>query len=58
MTCLGCGFRITWREQRRQFGRLLRLGRSKEEASALLPRCQKCVTAKLHFEEVSLCPIR
>ena len=42
--CRGCGNPITWADQRRQYGRLLRRGLSTEEAKAALPRCQKCVT--------------
>ena len=45
--CLRCGYRVTWAEQRRQYGRLIRRGKSDEEAKALMPRCQKCTTAAL-----------
>lgn len=53
-TCKDCQSAMTWAEQRRQFARLLSRGFSREEAKALLPRCQKCVTAALreHPERV------
>jgi hypothetical protein len=43
--CSGCGRQMTWEQQRRQYGRLLRAGKAPVEAKALTPRCQKCVTA-------------
>jgi hypothetical protein len=50
--CRGCGqYGITWAEQRRQYGRLLRRGISPEAVKGLLPRCQKCVTALLHHQK-------
>ena len=45
--CVRCGYHITWADQRRQFGRLMRLGFGYEDAKALMPRCQKCVTTTL-----------
>lgn len=45
--CLRCGYRITWAEQRRQYGRLIRRGKSHDEANALMPPCQRCTTAAL-----------
>jgi hypothetical protein len=42
--CLRCGFPITWEAQWQQWGRLMRRGLSPEEAKALMPRCQKCIT--------------
>jgi hypothetical protein len=42
--CLRCGHHQTWAETRRQFGRLLRFGYSKEGAKDHSPRCQKCTT--------------
>jgi hypothetical protein len=45
--CLGCGLGITWTEQRRQYGRIIRRGLSPETAGHLVPRCQKCVTVLL-----------
>jgi hypothetical protein len=43
--CLGCGWtKMTWREQRQQYGRAIRRGLSADEAKKLMPRCQKCVT--------------
>ena len=45
--CQGCGYRITWADQRRQFGRAIRHGLTADEAKALMPRCQKCLTEKL-----------
>jgi hypothetical protein len=47
--CLTCGFSVSWAEERQQFGRLVRTyGFSPQEAKALLPRCSKCLTRKLH----------
>jgi hypothetical protein len=45
--CLRCGNRMSWSEQRRQFGRLLRRGLTTTDAKALMPRCQTCLTAIL-----------
>lgn len=45
--CLGCRFPITWREQRAQFGRLMRRGLSEADTKAIMPRCQKCITVTL-----------
>jgi hypothetical protein len=42
--CQGCGFHVTWAEQRKQYGRLVRRGLPPERIKAILPRCQKCVT--------------
>ena len=43
--CIQCGFAMTWAERRRQYGRLIRKGLSPQEADAIMPRCQKCITA-------------
>jgi hypothetical protein len=49
--CRGCGqYGISWSEQRRQYGRMLRRGMSSEAVKGLLPRCQKCVTVLLASE--------
>jgi hypothetical protein len=45
IVCLGCGYLMTWAEQRRQFGRLIRLGLGRDEAKARMPRCRRCITA-------------
>jgi hypothetical protein len=42
--CIDCKYSVTWREQRRQFARLLRRGFTVEEAKAATPRCQVCTT--------------
>jgi hypothetical protein len=42
--CLRCGLGMTWAEQRRQFGRLIRKGLSPQEVKAITPLCQKCIT--------------
>ena len=49
--CLRCNQQMTWAEQRRQFGRLIRYGWTPEEAKRLTPRCQKCVTEPSETEE-------
>jgi hypothetical protein len=49
-TCLGCKFKLTWEQQRRHFGRLMRLGFTIEQAKAATPRCQKCMTTWLHTQ--------
>jgi hypothetical protein len=46
--CIGCGSpRLTWAEQRRQYGRAIRRGLTPDEAKRLMPRCQKCLTVML-----------
>ena len=45
--CLGCQRRMTWAEQRVQFGRLLRRAFTVDQSRRVLPRCQKCVTTWL-----------
>jgi hypothetical protein len=46
--CVRCGYRITWAEQRRQFGRAVkRYGLTPEAAKALMPRCGTCLTSTL-----------
>jgi hypothetical protein len=42
--CQNCNCEMTWSEQKRQFGRMLRKGLSIEDAGRLSPRCSKCVT--------------
>jgi len=42
--CLRCGLGMTWAEQRRQFGRLIRKGLSPQEVKTIAPLCQKCIT--------------
>jgi hypothetical protein len=46
-SCKECKNALTWAEQRKQFGRLIKEGKSPEEAKAAMPRCQKCVTRLL-----------
>jgi hypothetical protein len=46
--CKGCGGqKVTWAEQRKQYGRAIRHGLTPDEAKALMPRCQKCLTKAL-----------
>lgn len=45
--CAGCQSRLTWAEQRVQYGRLVRRGLTREQIKALSPRCQKCMTVAL-----------
>jgi hypothetical protein len=46
--CRGCGYRITWAEQRRQYARAIqRYGVTPEAAKELMPRCGKCLTRAL-----------
>ncbi|MBN2291062.1 MAG: hypothetical protein JXM70_01480 [Pirellulales bacterium] len=42
--CKTCKEPMTWREQRRQYGRCVRRGMTKFEIQEALPRCQKCLT--------------
>jgi hypothetical protein len=42
--CLQCGLGMTWAEQRRQYGRLIRKGLNPQDAKAITPLCQKCIT--------------
>jgi hypothetical protein len=41
---------MTWADQKRQFGRVIRSGRSSQEAKLLGPLCQKCTTLVLRGE--------
>src|SRR5690348_4640516 len=50
--CLSCGIPITWAEQRRQFGRLVKVGANPQTAKAAMPRCYRCVTSLLHLHAV------
>lgn len=43
----GCMRRMTFAEQGIQWGRALRFGMSKEEVTAIMPLCQKCMTELL-----------
>lgn len=45
--CSVCDNRITWEEQRREFGRLLKGGFSRNQAKAVMPRCCDCVSTLL-----------
>jgi hypothetical protein len=46
--CVRCGYRITWAEQRKQFGRAIkRYGLTPEAAKALMPGRQVCLTSTL-----------
>ena len=49
--CKGCGYPITWAEQRKQYGRLARRGMAPDDIKAVVPRCQKCVTRWLRENE-------
>jgi SOS response regulatory protein OraA/RecX len=51
--CLRCHYPMTWEQQRRQFGRLMRKGFTKDEAKAALPRCQICMTVWLRAYRLS-----
>lgn len=48
-----CGNAMTWDEQRRQFGRLMRNGLSLDEAKAVASRCQKCTTDLFRSYEIN-----
>lgn len=50
--CKGCGHSMTWAEQCKQWGRMLRTGLDEAQAKSLQPRCQKCVTA--YFREQAI----
>lgn len=43
----GCLTRMTWEQQRVQYGRAMRAGLSVEQWKAVGPRCQKCTTTLL-----------
>jgi hypothetical protein len=45
---------LTWADQRRQYGRVLRAGLTPKEAKALMPRCQKCTTKALREIKLGL----
>lgn len=38
---------MTFRDSKKQYGRLMKKGFSVEDAKAILPRCQSCVTVYL-----------
>lgn len=42
--CQSCKMPVTWMEQKRQFARCLQKGMTAEQAQAILPRHQKCLT--------------
>lgn len=42
--CMDCRNRMTWAQQRVQYGRLKKRGVSEAHIKAALPRCQKCIT--------------
>jgi hypothetical protein len=44
--CQSCGNPMTWAAQRRQYGCLIKLWRTPQQAQELMPRCQKCVTTQ------------
>jgi len=39
---------MTWADRRYQFGRVIHAGLTPNEAKALMPRCQKCITQALN----------
>jgi hypothetical protein len=43
--CAGCGFPITWMEKRQQYARAIKFGLTPLEASRLMPRCYRCLSA-------------
>jgi hypothetical protein len=43
--CRDCRYLMTWAEQRKQYGRLMRRG--VDNIKAAQPRCQKCMTKYL-----------
>lgn len=49
--CKRCRYAITWADQRKQFGRMIKRGLSIDEIKAIQPRCQKCVTVYLRERE-------
>lgn len=42
--CINPHSRLTWAEQRKQYGRCLKHGLTPAEAKAAMPLCQKCCT--------------
>lgn len=56
--CIDCGLpKLTWRDQRAQYGRAIRSGLTADEAKALMPRCQKCLTKTLkHWNALKSAP--
>ncbi len=45
--CTQCHGGMTWAEQKKQWGRMVRAGTNEVDATAAQPRCQKCTTAYL-----------
>lgn len=50
--CKQCNNPMTWAQSRVQFGRLLKQGKTPEQAKEILPRCQLCVTRLVQRTEL------
>lgn len=46
--CKQCPAIMTWFEVKREYGRLMKSGYTKEKTKELLPLCHKCVTLTLN----------
>jgi hypothetical protein len=51
--CISCDKHMTWADQRVQYGRLRRRGLPDTQAKAAMPCCQKCVTRRLHNDDLA-----
>lgn len=49
--CKRCKTTVTWAEQRKQYGRLIRAGLELSQAKEAGPRCKKCMTVYLREEK-------
>lgn len=52
IVCKQCKKRMTWRDQRTQFSRMVGRGISKLEIKEIQPLCSKCVTSYLKNKSV------
>jgi hypothetical protein len=54
--CIGCGILRTPGKMRWQHNRAIKRGLTPDEAKALMPRCQKCLTKALGLRSQPLWP--
>ena len=54
--CKKCRNPMTFAEQRRQWGRLVRMGMGHKEAGRMMPLCQKCTTQAIAHSTPTVSP--
>lgn len=55
--CGVCGSLIDWRQQKTQFGRLVRAGFPADVVKQAMPRCQRCVTVAIKAKRLASEPV-